>query len=145
MYGRSLCPGTQDFSDMVLADTEFATFSLDDGLLYNSDRLYIPPVPEVRTQVMHAMHDCNVSGHLGMDKTEELTSRSFFWPDLQQDVRRYVRSCDQCQRNKASNRRTGGLFQPIPIPQQRWEQITMDLIVGLPKIIRGDSGIGCVC
>jgi hypothetical protein len=128
-------------SRMVLADTEFATFSLDDGLLYNSDRLYIPPVPELRTTVMHAMHDCNVSGHLDMDKTEELTSRSFFWPDLQQDVRRYVRSCDQCQRNKASNRRPGGLLQPIPIPQQRWEQITIDLIVGLPKTIRGDSGI----
>jgi hypothetical protein len=36
-------------SRMVLADTEFATFSLDDGLLFNSDRLYIPPVPELRT------------------------------------------------------------------------------------------------
>jgi hypothetical protein len=103
-------------SGMVLADTDFATFSLDDGLLYNSDRLYIPPVPELRTQIMHANHDCNVSGHLGMDKTEELTSRSFFWPDLQQDVRHYVRSCDKCLRDKASNRRPGGLLQPIPIP-----------------------------
>jgi hypothetical protein len=65
-------------SRMVLADTEFATFSLDDGLLFNTDRLYIPPVPELRTKVMQAMHDCNVSGYLGMDKTEELTSRSFF-------------------------------------------------------------------
>jgi hypothetical protein len=54
--------------------------------------------------------------HLGMDKTEELTSRSFFWTDLQQDVRHYVRSCEHCQRNKPSNRRPGGLLQPILIP-----------------------------
>jgi hypothetical protein len=128
-------------SRMVLADTEFSTFSLEDGLLFNSDRLYIPSVPELRTKIMHANHDCNVSGHLGMDKTEELTSRSFFWTDLQQDVRHYVRSCEQCQRNKPSNRRPGGLLQPIPIPQKRWEQITMDLIVGLPKTARGNSGI----
>jgi hypothetical protein len=128
-------------SRMVLADTEFATFSLDNGLLFNTGRLYIPPVPEFCIKVMHAMHDCNVSGHLGMDKTEELTSCSFFWPDLQQDVRRYVRSCEQCQRNKASNCRLGGLLQPIPIPQQQWEQITMDLIVGLPKTVRENSGI----
>jgi hypothetical protein len=40
---------------MVLADTEYATFSLDDGLLYHSDRLYIPLVPALRTQVMHAI------------------------------------------------------------------------------------------
>jgi hypothetical protein len=82
-------------SKMILADTAFATFLFDDGLLYNSDRLYIPPVPELRTRVMHTNHDCNASGHLGMDKTEELISRSFFWTDLQQDVRHYVRSCTQ--------------------------------------------------
>jgi hypothetical protein len=128
-------------SRMMLADTEFATFSLDDGLLSNSDRLYIPPVLELRTQVMHANHDYNIFGHLGMDKTDELTSRSFFSPNMQQDVRHYVRSCEQCQRNKPSNRRPGGLLQPIPIPQKRWEQITMDLIVGLPKTARGNSCI----
>lgn len=126
---------------MVLADTEYATFSLDDGLLYHSDRLYIPPVPALRTQVMHAYHEYNVSGHLSMDNTEELTSRTFFWPNMQQDIRHYVRSCSQCQQNKPSNRRPGGLLQPIPIPQKRWEQITMDLIVGLPKTARGNSGI----
>jgi hypothetical protein len=128
-------------SRMILADTEFSTFSLDDGLLYRSDCLYIPPVPELRTLVLQSNHDCNISGHLGMDKSEELISRSFFWPDMQQDVRRYIRACDKCQRNKPLNRRPGGLLQPLPIPQQRWEQISMDLVVGLPKTARGNSGI----
>src|SRR3569833_2477461 len=76
-----------------------------------------------------------------MDKTYELISRSFFWTDLQADVRRYIRSCDSCRRNKPSNQRPGGLLQPLPIPQQRWEQLTMDLIVGLPKTSRGHSGV----
>ncbi|GAQ89856.1 putative retrotransposon protein [Klebsormidium nitens] len=128
-------------SRMILADIAFASFSLDDGLLYNSGCLYIPPVPELRTRVLRTNHDCNVSAHLGMDKTEELTNRTFYWPDLQADVRRYIRSCDACQRNKPSNRRPGGLLQPIPIPQERLEQITMDLIAGLPKTTRGNSGI----
>jgi hypothetical protein len=128
-------------SRMILADTEFAYFSLDDGLLYYSDRLYIPPVPELRTKILKTNHDCNAAGHFGMDKTEELISRTFFWQDLQQDVRHYVRSCDKCQRNKPSNRRPGGLLQPLPIPQKRWEHITMDLILGLPNTVRGNSGI----
>jgi hypothetical protein len=122
---------------MILADTEFANFSLDDGLLYYSD----PPEPELRTTILKTNHDCNACGHFGMDKTEELISRTFFWQDLQQDVRHYVRSCDKCQQNKPSNRRPGGLLQPLPVPQKRWEQITMDLIVGLPKTARGNSGI----
>jgi hypothetical protein len=128
-------------SRMVLADTEFETFSYDDGLLYNSNRLYIPPVPELRTLVLHTCHDCNISGHLEQDKSYELTKRSFYWLDMQQDVRRSVRACDSCQRNKPSNRLPGGLLQPLPIPQQRWEQISMDLVVGLPKTVRGNSGI----
>jgi hypothetical protein len=70
-------------SRMILADTEFANFSLDDGLLYYSDRLYIPPVPELRTKILKTNHDCNAAGHFGMDKTEELISRTFFWQDLQ--------------------------------------------------------------
>jgi hypothetical protein len=63
-------------SRMVFADTEFESFSFDDGLLYNSDRLYIPPVPELRTLVLHSTHDCDVSGHLGQDKSYELNAPS---------------------------------------------------------------------
>jgi hypothetical protein len=126
---------------MILADTEFSTFSLDDGLLYRFDCLYIPPVPELRTLVLQSNHDCNISGHLGMDKSEELISRSFFWPDMQQNVRHYIRACDKCQQNKPSNRCPGGLLQPLPIPQQRWEQNSMDLVVGLPQTARANSGI----
>lgn len=68
---------------LVLADTAYFHFSLTDGLLYCSDRLYIPPVPALRSLVLDTKHDCTVSGHFGMDKTEELTTRSFFWPDMQ--------------------------------------------------------------
>jgi hypothetical protein len=85
---------------LMLADTAYSTFSLTDGLLYNSDRLYIPPVPALRTKVFDTTHDCSVSGHFGMDKTVELTMRSFFWPSMQQDVRHYVRTCDKCQRSE---------------------------------------------
>jgi hypothetical protein len=60
---------------------------------------------------------------------------------MQQDIRHYVRTCDSCRRNKPSNQCPGGLLQPLPIPQQRLEQISMDLVVGVPKTTRGNSGI----
>jgi transposase InsO family protein len=44
-----------------------------------------------------------------------------------------VRSCEPCQQNKPSNRQPAGLLQPLEIADQRWEQITMDFIVQLPK------------
>ena len=128
-------------SRMIQADTHFDTFSLTDGILYRDNRMYIPPDRTLRTHVLQSMHDASTSGHFGMDKTEELTSRNFYWPELQKEVRDFVRSCSKCQRNKASNRAPGGLLQPLPIPQQRWEQITMDLIVQLPKTPRGHENL----
>jgi hypothetical protein len=56
-------------------------------------------------------------------------------------VQEYVRSCDQCQRNKASNTKTPGLLQPHNIPSRNWEVITMDWIGPLPRTPRGHDSI----
>jgi hypothetical protein len=38
----------------------------------------------------------------------------------------------KCQRNKSENVMTLGLFHPLHIPKQKWEEISMDFIDGLP-------------
>ena len=53
----------------------------------------------------------------------------------------YIRTCEQCQRNKAGTQLPGGLLQPLPIPQRRWECISMDFITSLPLTDRGHDAI----
>lgn len=48
------------------------------------------------------------------------------------DVKNYVKTCEICQANKASNHKSYGLLQPLPIPQQAWEDISMDFVTHLP-------------
>ena len=38
-----------------------------------------------------------------------------------------------CQQNKAETIKAPGLLQPLSIPSQRWEEVLMDFITGLPK------------
>ena len=48
------------------------------------------------------------------------------------DIHKYVAECDTCQRNKAENISSLGLLHPLHIPNQKWEEISMDFIEGLP-------------
>jgi hypothetical protein len=48
-------------------------------------------------------------------------------------IKQYIQECETCQRNKSENVHPAGLLQPLPVPHQIWEDISMDFIDGLPK------------
>ena len=125
-------------------------YSLQDGLVVRQSdtgrQLYIPPsAADLRKQLMEEHHDTTLAGHLGMDKTLACLARNYFWPRMKQDVHDYVRTCPCCQFNKGRNRKPGGLLQPLPVPERRWECVTMDFITNLPKTAAGyDAILTCV-
>jgi hypothetical protein len=57
------------------------------------------------------------------------------------EIARYVAKCDICQRVKAVHLKPTGPLQPLPIPTWKWEDISMDFIIGLPKTSRGYDSI----
>lgn len=59
--------------------------------------------------------------------------RLFYWPTLRTDFSTYIKECDTCQRNKSEHLPTLGLLQPIAIPSESWEVISMDFVEGLPR------------
>jgi len=52
---------------------------------------------------------------------------------MKREIAKYVSECDVCQRVKASHLRSSSTLQPLPIPSWKWENISMDFIVGLPN------------
>ena len=63
---------------------------------------------------------------------------------MKRSVAEYVAICDTCQRVKAEHQRPAGLLQPLKIPEWKWEEITMDFIVRLPRTQKGYNSIWVV-
>jgi hypothetical protein len=112
---------------------------VDNGRVYHGDRVYIPASLPLQTRILLECHDA--SGHLGKDKTMEQVKRRFYWPGMDETVRRYVTSCDACQRNKPSQQAPMGAMMPLPIPTRPWQQVSMDLITQLPRSRSGNDAI----
>ena len=102
-------------------------------------RLYIPK-GNMRLKLLKEYHDLPSAGHQGRHRTYTRMCRHVYWPGMCMDVQRYVRSCDLYQRMKGG-RRNNGLLQPLPIPDRPWQDISMDLITGLPLTANGFDAI----
>jgi hypothetical protein len=60
---------------------------------------------------------------------------------MKKDVADYIAKCMECQRVKVEHRHPVGLLQPLPIPEKKWEVITIDFITRLPKTTRQHDSI----
>jgi len=100
------------------------------GLLHRLDSA------PIRLILLHDAHDSTTAGHFGFQKTCDNLRRFVYWPHIAKDTQQYVATCEKCQRNKGSQERPAGLLQPLPIPSQRWEVVTMDFIGPLPPTAR---------
>jgi len=124
-------------------------FRMRDGRLFHRDSgcLLVPEDHALRTMLIRECHDSATGGHLGRDKTIEQMKRRFTWSKMDQDIELYVKTCEQCQRNKPSQQRTPGLLMPIAPPDYPGHTWTMDYIVSLPPCARtgNDAIVVFVC
>jgi hypothetical protein len=60
---------------------------------------------------------------------------------MKREIAKYVSECDICRRVKASHLKPAGMLQPLNIPSGKWEDISMDFIVGLPNTSKGYDSI----
>lgn len=100
----------------------------------------------LRKEIMLHFHDHILAGHPGVERTRATIRQLFWWPKTDDDIETFVKSCVSCAKGKASHQREGGLLQPLPIPNAPWEEIAMDLIVGLPPTREGwDAIVTIIC
>jgi hypothetical protein len=69
-------------------------------------------------------HDESLAGHGGAKHTTTFLKKSYYWPNLKDDVKEYVKTCLTCQQNRTLNKKQAGLLQPLPVLKSLWEIVS---------------------
>lgn len=120
------------------------SFAIQDNCLYKmtaSDILVLVVPERRRSAVLRSCHDAPLAGHLGVSRTYSLIKCRYFWPKMRRDIKRHCAACVPCQRRKVSNTKKQGLTQPLPIAEDVFDTIGIDLIVKLPVSSQGYNTI----
>ncbi|GJT72333.1 putative reverse transcriptase domain-containing protein [Tanacetum coccineum] len=83
-----------------------------DGTLCLNGRIWLPGYGDLRTVIMHESHKLKYSIHPGSDKMYQDMKKLYWWPNMKADIATY-----------------------------KWDNITMDFVIKLPKSSQGCNTI----
>ena len=68
----------------------------ENGVVYIEERIYVPNNKKIREEILKENHDSVDVGHPGQHRMLELFKRTYWWPGLREDVKKYVQRCFKC-------------------------------------------------
>jgi hypothetical protein len=110
-------------------------------LLRFKNRLYIPDSTELKLTVLDEVHKKPYSSHPGYQKIVTTLRKLFYWPNMKGKIAEYLARFQYCQQVKAEHQHPTGLLQPLPVPEWKWETISLDFITGFPKTQKHNDSI----
>ncbi|WJZ85816.1 hypothetical protein VitviT2T_005334 [Vitis vinifera] len=109
--------------------------------VFNSSRLCVPRDVELRNEILVDAHRAKYTIHHGNTKMYHDLKRQFWWSGMKRDIAQFVANYQTCQQVKVELQRPARLLQPLPIPEWKWDHITMDFVIGLPRTRSKKNGV----
>ena len=104
-----------------------ATFIITEGKLYykggksnkGKNKLVITSDQKSSNlKLCHVENGC----HLGMEKTFYKLSERYYWKGMSNDLKEYIKKCQQCQQTNKKVKTTPAELQSVPIPKSTWKK-----------------------
>jgi hypothetical protein len=93
-----------------------------DGVLFYKGRIVVSPNSPFKPLLLNEFHNTKLGGH-----SEQLAQVSF-WESKCKDVQKHILACTVCQHNKYDARSPAVLLQPLLVPSQVLEEISLDIL-----------------
>jgi hypothetical protein len=91
----------------------------------------VPKKAALKKKFLDGAHTSRYSIHLGSTKMYHDIRQQFWWTRMKHEMACYVSECDTCRKVKADYMKPRGLLQPLSVLNWKWDDIIIDLIVGL--------------
>ena len=92
----------------------------------------MPDDKELKKKLLFEAHNTVFTMHPGGNKMYQDLTQHYWWSGMKRDVTEYVFKSLMCQQVKAKHQVPTSLLNPLPIPQWKWDNITMDFVSGFP-------------
>ena len=88
--------------------------------------------------LLYMFHNDPTAAHFATDAMFEKIRTRYYWPQMYEDIKEYVKACDSCQ--KRGKFRKNQLLHPIPVGEP-FHQIGIDFVGPLPTTTKGNKYI----
>jgi len=123
-----------DFQEVILGELKGGPYYVEEGYVLRGNKWCVPRGPW-RDLLALEVHGGALAGHFGLNKTIDIRKEHFYWPKMGGDVYKVITACSIC--HKAKGQFHQGLYTPLPVPVQPWDDVSMDFIVALLGLKRG--------
>ena len=105
----------------------------EDRMAYMKERIYMPNNKKLREEILKEHYDPVDIGHPRQHRILELLKRTYWWPGLKEDIKKYMQEYLKYQQNKVQHQRRAGELHPLEIPKGPWQEISINIIGPLPS------------
>ena len=92
--------------------------AVHDGVVFKKDKVVIPT--SLQVFMMKEAHQT----HLGIEASKHRARELMYWPGINNDIERMVKTCEVCNSNKKQQKEP---LQPHPVPNRPFQRIGADL------------------
>ncbi|GJR71721.1 putative reverse transcriptase domain-containing protein [Tanacetum coccineum] len=128
--------GTEDLCGMIKKLKPRA-----DETLCLRNRSWIPCYGDLRALIMHESHKSKYSIHSGSEKMYQDLKKQYWWHNMKAEIVTDVSNCLTYDKVKAECQKPSVLLVQPVIPVWKWENITIDFVTKLPRMLTGQDTI----
>ncbi|MBW0463896.1 hypothetical protein O181_003611 [Austropuccinia psidii MF-1] len=81
--------------------------------------------------ILKEFHNCPSMGHMSEEQKKERVGSTAWWPQWEQELSKYINTCEKVQKANSKHGKNYGLLQHIDEPEHPWETINTDWVKGL--------------